>query len=55
MDPAKQRSEQKIGAAVALMMAVRRAMTAGDGKADVMELWIALRISIWRSSRHAPP
>ena len=35
--PAKQRPEQKIDAAVALMMAVGRAMVADDGQADLME------------------
>jgi phage terminase large subunit-like protein len=35
--PTKQRPEQKIDAAVALMMAVGRAMAADDGQADIME------------------
>ena len=35
--PAKQRPEQKIDAAVALMMAVGRAMAADDGQADILE------------------
>ena len=35
--PTKQRPEQKIDAAVALMMAVGRAMAADDGQADLME------------------
>jgi len=35
--PTKQRPEQKIDAAVALMMAVGRAMTADDGQADILE------------------
>jgi phage terminase large subunit-like protein len=33
--PAKQRPEQKIDAAVALMMAIGRAMAEGDGTADL--------------------
>ena len=33
--PAKQRPEQKIDAAVALMMAIGRAMTADDRQADI--------------------
>jgi phage terminase large subunit-like protein len=35
--PAKQRPEQKIEAAVALMMAVARAMAADDGQTDILE------------------
>jgi phage terminase large subunit-like protein len=35
--PTKQRPEQKIDAAVALMMAVGRAMAADDGQADILE------------------
>ena len=35
--PAKQRPEQKIDAAVALMMAVGRVMAADDGQADILE------------------
>jgi phage terminase large subunit-like protein len=35
--PAQQRPEQKIDAAVALMMAVGRAMAADDGQTDIME------------------
>jgi len=35
--PTKQRPEQKIDAALALMMAVGRAMAANDGQADIME------------------
>ena len=35
--PAKQRPEQKIDAAVALMMAVGRAMTEDDGQGDLMD------------------
>jgi phage terminase large subunit-like protein len=34
---AKQRPEQKIDAAVALRMAVGRAMAADDGQADILE------------------
>ena len=35
--PAKQRSEQKIDAAVALMMAVGRAMAEDTGESDMMD------------------
>jgi phage terminase large subunit-like protein len=35
--PTKQRPEQKIDAAVALMMAVGRVMTADDNEADLLE------------------
>ena len=35
--PAKQRSEQKIDAAVALMMAVGRAMAEEDGQGDLID------------------
>ncbi len=35
--PAKQRPEQKIDAAVALMMAVGRAMAEDDGQGDIMD------------------
>jgi phage terminase large subunit-like protein len=35
--PTKQRPEQKIDAAVALMMAAGRAMAADDGQADILE------------------
>ncbi len=35
--PTKQRPEQKIDAAVALMMAVGRAMAADNGQADILE------------------
>ena len=37
LHPAKQRPEQKIGAAVALMMAVGRAMTEDDGQGDITD------------------
>jgi hypothetical protein len=35
--PTKQRPEQKIDAAVALMMAVGRAIAADDGQPDILE------------------
>ena len=40
--PAKQRPEQKIDAAVALMVAVGRAMADDAGQPDISDLFLAL-------------
>jgi hypothetical protein len=50
--PTKQRPEQKIDAAVALMMAVGRAMAADDGQPDILEFLRNPVFGAGRPGRH---